>query len=313
MSISTTNVPLSPAEVAQIPSTRLPISSQLSHLLSEFTSLSIQLFTILSSPSNPSVPLSSLTTPIYTSLSEIDSKLSKLVQLVALHQQRQQRINSLVDQLESLSSSSYTSTETLSSCISRLEPIISSGKLDRSSIQLASPSPSEHGPLSSTALLSYARLLAPFTSAPPSSLYPPSEKLRTKSLGSTDPTGRTLPPGAIPPFPTEGVMRRGRLQFGREFGGGDGLGQTGEIGAHRDGQELHPNQNGIDVGGGGKDSTMERLQYEAKQYENGVGVGAAGSSNFASTVNNNGNDEEGEEEEEEEEQFEFDLDLNPDL
>ena len=68
------------------------------------------------------------------------------------------------------------------------------------------------------------------------------------------------------------------------------------------------------MGGGGKDSTMERLQYEAKQYENGVGSGAAGSSNFASTVHNNGDDKEGEEgEEEEEEQFEFDLDLNPDL
>ncbi|GAA5951945.1 hypothetical protein JCM3765_005149 [Sporobolomyces pararoseus] len=303
MAVPTTNVPLSPTEAAQIPSTRLPISCQLSHLLSEFASLSIQLFTILSSPANPSVQLSTLTAPIYASLSEIDSKLSKLVQLVALHQQRQQRINSLVNQLESLSSTSHSSTETLAACLSKLDPIISSGKLDRSSIELASPS-SDHGPLSSTALLSYARLLAPFTSAPPSSLYPPAEKLRTKSLGSTDPTGRTLPPGAIPPFPTEGVMRRGRLQFGREFGG-DGLGQTGEIGAHRDGQELHPNQNGIDAGG--KDPTMERLQYEARQYENGVG--AAGSSNFASAVNN-GNDED---EEEEEEQFEFDLDLNPDL
>jgi hypothetical protein len=54
---------------------------------------------------------------------------------------------------------------------------------------------------------------------------------------------------------------------------------------------------------------MERLQYEAKQYDNAAG--GSGSNNFASTGATGGMEED--EEEEEEEQFEFDLDLNPDL
>lgn len=338
--MATTRAPrgLSPAEIAEIPSPRLPISPQLSHLISEFTTLSIRLFTILSSP--PSLNTSTLTAPIYESLSIVDLKLSQLVKLVAQHQQRQTRINELVTSLSTLSQSSYSSTTTLSDCISRLDPIIESGQLDRSSILFSS---STRNPLSADSLLSYARLLAPFTSAPPSSLYPPNEKLR--GLGATDPTGRSLPPGAIPPFPTEGVMRRGRLQFGREVGGaGDGLGQTGEIGgefsffsthpllvwfrsprimifllAPRDGHDLHPLANGdatttttTTTNGNDQNATMDRLRFEAKQYESNHRTnGVVGSSNFATAAT--GNNEEEDEEEEEEEQFEFDLDLNPDL
>jgi len=215
--MATATLTLSRAEIAQIPSPSLPIGPQISHLLSEFTSLSIQLFTILSSPSSAST--TALTTPIYLSLSSLDQKLSSLLSLLAQHQQKQSRINSLVSSLRTLDESWHSSASTLHSCISSLDPIISSGALDRSSISLASNST-----LTSESLLSYARLLAPFTSAPPSSLYPPNEKLR--GIGATDPTGRSLPIGAIPPFPTEGVMRRGRLQFGRD----EGLGTTNEIG-----------------------------------------------------------------------------------
>ncbi|GAA5885165.1 hypothetical protein JCM16303_005881 [Sporobolomyces ruberrimus] len=313
--MATTGSPrgLSPAEIAEIPSPRLPISPQLSHLISEFTTLSIRLFTILSSP--PSLNTSTLTAPIYESLSIVDLKLSQLVKLVAQHQQRQTRINELVTSLSTLSQSSHSSTTTLSDCISRLNPIIESGQLDRSSILFSS---STRNPLSADSLLSYARLLAPFTSAPPSSLYPPNEKLR--GLGATDPTGRSLPPGAIPPFPTEGVMRRGRLQFGREVGGaGDGLGKTGEIGAPRNGHELHPSENGdatttTTTNGNDQNATMDRLQFEAKEYESNHRTnGVVGSSNFATAATGNNDEEDEEEEEEEEEQFEFDLDLNPDL
>jgi len=84
----------------------------------------------------------------------------------------------------------------------------------------------------------------------------------------------------------------------------------------REGQDLHgtppPLGGGGNEGGGvgGQDSTMNRLQYEAKQFEN-----QNGSNGMVSNLNGNGNGggRESEEEEEEEEQFEFDLDLNPDL
>jgi len=54
---------------------------------------------------------------------------------------------------------------------------------------------------------------------------------------------------------------------------------------------------------------MNRLQYEAKQYENQQQNGLNG---MVSNLNGNGGGG-GDSDEEEEEQFEFDLDLNPDL
>lgn len=215
--------PLSPAEVAQIPSPSLPIGPQISHLLSEFTTLSIQLFTILSTTSpSASAGSKASTAEIYESLGAVDEKLARLLVMYADHQRRQQRVEALISTLRTLDSTWHESASTLHSCVSSLDPIVASGALDRTAIsnaQAASLTPSQ--------ILSYARLLAPFTSAPPSSLFPPEVKL--KGVGATDPTGRSLPMGAIPPFPTEAAMRRGRLQFGRE-GLMQGLGATEEVG-----------------------------------------------------------------------------------
>ncbi|GAA5897021.1 uncharacterized protein JCM6883_006554 [Sporobolomyces salmoneus] len=298
---------LTPSEIALIPSPSLPITPQLTHLLTSFLQLSLQLFSLLSNPSSQPNHTAQITS-IYAALAEIDHKLSSLLSLIAQHQERQSRINQLLSSLSSLSSTSSTSTSLLSSSLSSLSPLIASGHLDRQSI-----SSSTSSPLSSSSILSYARLLAPFTSAPPSSLFPPGEKLR--GAGMKDPTGRSLPIGSLPPFPTEGIMRRGRLQFGREFAG-DGLGQTGEIGARTEGHELHPSvaptTNGASGAGATGGETMERLQYEAKQYESSHQA-HAGSANFASSTNSNGVNGAENEGEEEEEEFEFDLDLNPDV
>lgn len=206
---------LTPAQAALIPSSALPVGLQLSHLVNEFTTLSLSLFAALSS----AAPLP--TAAIYDALAAVDAKLAALLPLVAEHQRRERRVQALVDSLRTQEQAWQDGAHTLHSAIAALAPVVASGKLDRAAIS-ASATDGEH--LTPTTILSYARLLAPFTSAPPSSLYPPDQKL---AVGSIDPSGRGLPVGAIPPFPTEGAMRRGRLQFGRTD---EGMGETTEVG-----------------------------------------------------------------------------------
>ncbi|GAA5938736.1 Med4p [Sporobolomyces koalae] len=323
---------LTATEIALIPSSSVPIGPQISYLLSEFASTSIQLFSTLSSPPPPpsaastswatdrTPTLSHLCAPIYARLSDIDHKLSVLVGLLAQHERRQAEINSLVSSLSTLSSSTRESTRTLHACVTQLEPIVESGKVDRASIARAAPAAGTGATISSETLLSYARLLAPFTSAPPASLYPAPERLDPKSL---DPTGRSLPLGSIPPFPTEGVMRRGRLQFGRE----DQLGRTDEVGTTN--PALASKDPGTIPPPTGTDSTSAnletRLQFEQKQFEQQQQQQQQSrSTNFASTISagagaaggvssNRGEADDEEDEDEEMEEFEFDLDLNPDM
>ncbi|GAA6006675.1 uncharacterized protein JCM10292_006026 [Rhodotorula paludigena] len=275
---------LTPAEAAQIPSSSLPIGSQISHLLSEFTDLSIQLLTLLSSGSNPLANTQAATAPLYDALARVDAQLARLLVMYAAHQERQRRIDALVASLRTLDSTWHRAAAQLQSCVAQLDPVVASGTLDRAAIARA-----RDAHLTPAGLLSYARLLAPFTSAPPRSLFPPEVKLR--GVGATDPTGRTLPAGAIPPFPTDAVMRRGRLQFGRE-GLLHGLGETEEIGGRRDGAGpgAPPDQ-------ASKADVAARLEQEAKAHE--AAQAAAGDANAGDEMN--------------EDEFEFDLDLNPDL
>lgn len=81
--------------------------------------------------------------------------------------------------------------------------------------------------LKPSTILAYARLLAPYTSAPP----------RMKSIsGNDDKDGgqsqtaqhdSSIPPGGIPPYPTEDVMRRGRLAFAQVHDIGETTALTG--------------------------------------------------------------------------------------
>ncbi|GAA5918685.1 hypothetical protein JCM6882_006216 [Rhodosporidiobolus microsporus] len=275
-------VPLNPplpaltdAEIALIPSPSLPIGSQITHLVSEFTDLSIKLFSLLSNASPSLASTSSSTRPIYAALAVVDEKLARLLVMYDEHQRKQRRIEGLISSLRVLDETWHKSATTLHSCIGDLAPVVESGALDRAAIAAA-----KEAELTPAALLSYARLLAPFTSAPPSSILPSNEEReKLKGVGATDPTGRSLPMGAIPPFPTEATMRRGRLQFGRE----GMLGATNEVGARRDlaTDEAAPPA---------KADAAHRLEQEAKAHEGGSASGGM-----------------------DVEEFEFDLDLNPDL
>lgn len=220
---------LTPAQIASIPSASLPLGPQITHLLTQFTALSLTLFQLLST-STPSA--SSQTSAIYDQLAALDRKLAGVLGMMEKHQRRQRRIDQLASEVRAAESQWQKGAHSLHSALASLAPIVSSGALDRASISAAA-SP----PLDTSTMLSYARLLAPFTSAPPSSLFPPEQK---EGMIASDPSGRTLPQGAIPPFPTEGAMRRGRLQFaavGLEEGG---LGETGEVGGGQSSRSLLP-------------------------------------------------------------------------
>lgn len=207
---------LTPSEIESIPSKLLPIALQLNHLLQEFTNLSLSLFSSLSSASV--IP----TQQTYSAIAALDVKLAGVVQLAVEHQRLQLQIEQVTAELHKTEHAWRRGTRALHDVINELEPIVASGKLDREAIEASDPS---KGILTPSTILSYGRLLAPFTSAPPSSLFPPEKR---DEPGTMDPSGRGLPPGAFPPFPTEATMRRGRLQFGSD--GMEALGETEEVG-----------------------------------------------------------------------------------
>ena len=127
---------LTPAQVAIIPSRSLPIASQLSHLLAEFTTLSLSLFSVLSS----STPSPTSTSTIYASLSALDQKLVDVLSLAAEHQRQQRHIDALVGSLRATDLAWRSTTSTLHSALSTLTPIITSGALDRQLIPASAPS-----------------------------------------------------------------------------------------------------------------------------------------------------------------------------
>lgn len=215
---------LTPAEALLVPSRALPIGLQLQHVLREFATLSTALFALLSSPSS-STSLPPSTVPIFEALAVVDSKLAALLVLTAEHQRRQRRIQELQRQNDEVERVWRAAATTLHDAVQSLRPLVLSGAADR--LAMAQSAPREGSQLSPDVLLAYARLLAPFTSAPPTSIFSKEER----ALDYT--TGRGLPDGAQPPFPLESAMRQGRLQFGR-VGPGEELGETAEVGARKE-------------------------------------------------------------------------------
>ncbi|KAK4050875.1 hypothetical protein OIV83_003297 [Microbotryomycetes sp. JL201] len=270
-------VPLTDAQAAQIPSSSLPIGPQLSHLLHQFTTLALQLFSALSTSS----PHAS-ENPIMQALADIDSKLARLLAMLDQHQKLQGQIQQLVSDIHAQDDAWHSGVKTLHSAVNELTPIVESGAQDRQAIeQTRAARDNKESPLGPKNVLSYARLLAPFTSAPPSSLLPHEQKLVGQGAASMDPSGNRLPLGAIPPFPTEAVMRRGRLQFGSSFNGfGQALGETEEVGARK---EAGPLKESV-----ADQSAVAKLEQQARRQEQ-------------------------QQHQYEQEDFSFDLDLNPDL
>ncbi|KDE09550.1 hypothetical protein MVLG_00446 [Microbotryum lychnidis-dioicae p1A1 Lamole] len=197
-------------------STNEPIGPQLTALLNQYQNLTLNLFSSLST-------LSQLAPPTSTDPSSV-------------------LIHSLLSQLASLDQTWTDSLISLSCLESSLQPLINQGRLGRAQIDAAS-----HAELLTCSnVLTYARRVAPFTSAPPSqdptqsafnsgaSLLASTQQIATTSAGGGG--------GVFLPFPTEQAMRRGRLQLdmtgaaagskpGDDDDDDDDVGVVGEVGS----------------------------------------------------------------------------------
>lgn len=277
--------------------------------------MSLQLFALLSQSSSTASAAS-----IYTQLAALDRQLAGLIPIIAAHQERQRTIERLIRDLSATEQAWQDGVRVLHKAKTELEPVVRSGLADKRSIERSahikssSKANGSESTLTPATILSYARLLAPFTSAPPSSLLLPDQQLLGDGAGPhLDPTGTRLPQGAWPPFPTEGAMRRGRLQFGKQE---PALGESGEVGGELDrARGWNPSLKRFSLS-----VIVQRDQREA----NGAGAsGAAGTtvppaqdaaSKLAQVAKQQQRRERAQAEQAmAQEDFTFDLDLNPDL
>ena len=161
-------------------------------------------------------------------LSAIDEKLAELLHKAQTHAQNQKRIEELEDALLQHEIDWRREINQLESDRKVLKAIVDRGKKEKEAIgqarkgvilihkayipqgRILNGFPA--AALKPSTILSYARLLAPYTSAPPQH-----RSVLPGILGSNQPPPSTgpggLPPGSILPYPTEEVMRRGILAF----------------------------------------------------------------------------------------------------
>ena len=164
-------------------------------------------------------------------LADLDEQLARLANKAIEHDENARRIQQLEDALVQYDHAWREQVMDLEAQRVKLAALTLAGKTERESIETAKkggyarPRCSEVltlyiviARLKPSTILSYARLLAPYTSAPPRSLFPG---------GNAPDSLASLPPGSILPFPTEEIMRRGRLAFTQMAEIGETAPQTG--------------------------------------------------------------------------------------
>jgi hypothetical protein len=220
----------------------LPVSSELLSLLSSFSAQVGLIFDELSR--NPQQAGSSSSAsgdfaqPL-TALSELDERLGAVLQRAKVHHANQTRIKQLENQLVQYELDWRKEMLMLEEQRKVLKRLVDAGNKDKAAIERAQKGVLKSGPIQAgsvlmhlfdsqaalkpSTVLSYARMLAPFTSAPP--------RLKPISGDAPGPPDNAIPPGSILPYPTEETMRRGRLAFAE-------VGDIGETSAMTGG-ELH--------------------------------------------------------------------------
>ncbi|KDQ13067.1 hypothetical protein BOTBODRAFT_175928 [Botryobasidium botryosum FD-172 SS1] len=171
--------------------------------LAEFTALTQTLFLSLApSPTRPPAAPSS------SAFLACDAALAAALREARAHQVRQRRIEALKLEVLALEGRIREVCVVLEKGRRELEGILEEGEERVRGIEQA-----KKGAAPYTALLSYASILSTFTSAPPSATPLAADQ--------------RAPANFRPPFPTEEMMRKGRLNEGEPLGT---LAQTREIG-----------------------------------------------------------------------------------
>lgn len=210
----------------------------------------------------------------WAALGEVDEQLAHELRRAKTHEANQRRIEELEGELGRYELAWRDEVEMLERERNCLAKFVDRGRRESDRIAKA-----KRAALTPSTVLAYARLLAPYTSAPPRSGVADAKP----AAGLAD-----LPLGALLPYPTEEVMRRGRLAFA----------QVGDLGETRDVTGVRP---------ASPLSTLAApapAQQPAAPTQQGVGARQP----LAAVVQRH-RPSHGEEEEE----FGFDLDLNPDL
>lgn len=251
-----------------------PLAAALQDTLDAFQSQSTQLFAQLSNLSANSVQ------SCLEDLRQTDRRLASLLSLVPKHQSNQERITALTEQLKSFDGAYKEDVARAYTLRGDLSALIQSGHKSQSRSLSGIPA---------SDILNLGRQLAPFTSAP---VLSPAEK----SHGNAQEAALRAR-GAIPPFPTEDIMRRGYLGIASNVANEQ---QNSTEGVH-----------GLGVGTVGVAGGQEpKRNHQAKEHEGGR-YDAYGKGGYERM------DPEKQREVEERERRElesaFDLDLNPDL
>jgi len=156
--------------------------------LNRFEKCAEELFRSLSVP-NSSRPAG----PSPDDLLAADAELAAALQQVRRHEVNQRRVEQLKDEVLDLDSKLRHVWSTLEESRKELEDVLEEGDL-----RLKEMDSVAKGAVPYSALLAYASLISPFTSAPPTSYGP-------------IPSDQPAPPWIKPPFPNEEKMRAGRL------------------------------------------------------------------------------------------------------
>lgn len=190
--------------------TERPLAEALLRCLDDFQAHSTKLFATISAQN------AQATRQTLAELQEIDQQMAALLKLVPQHQSNQTMITDLKERIRSFDANFRKDVADAHAGRDELAALIRSGRKAQASTTVSIPSKD---------LLSLARQLAPFTSAP---ILSDADKL---AGGPIPPHERALRvPGAYPPFPPEEEIRRGVLGFvSAQSGAGGELGQTGQM------------------------------------------------------------------------------------
>lgn len=272
--------------MAAPPATQLPLADTLLNCLDDFQAHSNELFAALSSQNAPA------TRQVLADLQDTDERMAALLRVLPQHQTNQANIVSLVDRIRTYDATYRKEVAEAYHKRDELVALIRSGRK-------AQPSTTAHIP--SSQLLSLARQLAPFTSAP---ILSDADK---QAGGPIPPHERALrAPGAYPPFPPEEEIRRGVLGF---------------VSAQAGGAEAQQGETGQMPGGAAGAQEEQGTAAAAHNQERMRMMGLAGEGSFMDQHRWDGGfgamdpakRKELEEKERADMESAFDLDLNPDL
>lgn len=199
------------------PSRDSPMRDQLLLAVSAYSNLSAHLFTTLASTSTSASPALVPVSSILASLEQLDAHFEQLLALQRQHGKKQRRIEALVAKVKEQETEWRTAVEKLRDAQVTLERICRQGAKDKEQMEASKKGETSFrlsirnlthqratASLTPSQIISYARLISPYSSALPLS---DSQQIEGKLPDPmSDPSLR-----ALMPFPSEETVHRGRM------------------------------------------------------------------------------------------------------